>query len=194
VPPCLSKLSRIIKLRHDCRKSPLLVLPLSLGSPAGELRARSTAKAQSAAGEEWRSFATVIEMSITGIAVRSRRTSEELLSRGTRTENQTSAIALPNSFHEIARYFRGAKPLGCPSSGSLCSSIVPRAGESTLRSLVLRAGSLSLSLSLSSSLNCHALNQRELVIERETRTWLRIRRNVSRFFPRRARRIEMKVK
>jgi len=148
VPPCLSKLSRIIKLRHDCRKSPLLVLPLSLGSPAGELRARSTAKAQSAAGEEWRSFATVIEMSITGIAVRSRRTSEELLSRGTRTENQTSAIALPNSFHEIARYFRGAKPLGCPSSGSLCSSIVPRAGESTLRSLVLRAGSLSLSLSL----------------------------------------------
>jgi len=32
--------------------------------------------------------------------------------RHTGTENQTSAIALPNSFHQIARYFR--KPLGCP--------------------------------------------------------------------------------
>lgn len=49
----------------------LFIFPPGIPS-ACELYARSTAKEQSATGEKWRSFATLIETSITRIAVRSR--------------------------------------------------------------------------------------------------------------------------
>lgn len=84
-----------------------------------ELRARSTAKAQSAAIEEWQSFATVIETSIMRIAVRSRPVPRVVVA----SENQTPAVALPNLLYEITRYSRVAKLLG-RSRASLCSSMI----------------------------------------------------------------------